>query len=121
MISLLPALPAQWKSGSVKGIKARGNFKVDIEWKEGKMTKSKIYSGSGGNCRIYCLQPVKVVETKATKASGGNSNPFYTGYGKPRYEKDVNAKLVEINQAKGYTIDFTTVKGKTYTVVPVKQ
>jgi alpha-L-fucosidase 2 len=121
MISLLPALPAQWKSGSIKGIKARGNFKVDIEWKGGKMTKSKIYSGSGGNCRIYCLQPIKVIETRSTKPSGDNSNPFYTAYGKPPYKKDVNAKLVDINGAKGYTIDFTTVKGKTYTVVPAGQ
>ena len=118
-ISLLPALPAQWTAGSVKGIKARGNFKVDITWKDGKLVKGLIVSGSGGNCRIRSLQPVKVIEIKATTASGDNANPFNTVYGVPPYQKNEKAKLVDINTTKGYTIDFATVKGKTYTIVPL--
>ena len=39
-ISLLPALPAAWKEGSVKGIKARGNFTVDIQWEKGQLKQS---------------------------------------------------------------------------------
>jgi len=118
-LSLLPALPAEWKSGYIKGIKARGNFTVDIEWKDGKLTRSEIYAGTGGNCRLRTEQPVNVMEVKSIVAAGENSNPLYTIYGKPPYEKNAKAITVELNQSKEYTIDFNTVKGKTYTIVPM--
>ncbi len=41
-IELLPALPDAWKSGKVSGLKARGGKTVSIEWKDGKIVKSKI-------------------------------------------------------------------------------
>jgi alpha-L-fucosidase 2 len=41
-IRLLPALPKAWHSGSVKGLRAKGNRTIDIEWKDGKVTKYKI-------------------------------------------------------------------------------
>ena len=44
-IHLLPALPDQWKaSGSIRGVKARGNFTVDITWKNGRVTSYRIAS-----------------------------------------------------------------------------
>jgi alpha-L-fucosidase 2 len=103
----------------VKGIKARGDFKVDIEWKDGKLVKSTIYAGAGGNCRVRGLQPVKVIEVRSTPASGENPNPFYSAYDKPPYEKNAKAQMIELKNEAGYIIDFTTVKGRTYTIVPL--
>ena len=44
-IDLLPALPYAWKaSGDIKGLKARGNFTVDMSWKAGRITYYRIAS-----------------------------------------------------------------------------
>ena len=118
-ISLLPALPSAWKTGSIKGIKTRGNFTLSITWKDGKLIQAKIYSRNGGNCRASSLKPIKVIETKSKQAEGINSNELNMVYGKPPYQKNEKAKLVELNIPKRYTIDFITEKGKTYTIVPL--
>ena len=44
ILELLPALPAAWSNGSVKGIKARGNITLDMTWKEGKLTEVTLLS-----------------------------------------------------------------------------
>jgi len=58
-IHLLPALPDAWKNGSVKGLKARGGFEVDIQWGDGEITAAKIKSSIGGNCRLRSYIPLK--------------------------------------------------------------
>jgi len=118
-ITLLPALPSAWSEGSVRGIKARGNFTIDIQWKNGQLAQSKIYSALGGNCRLRTYQPIKVMEVKSVAASGENPNPLFTVYGQPPYEKNLKAELQQLNLKKEYVIDFQTEKGKTYTIVPL--
>lgn len=63
-ISLLPALPDAWSSGSVKGLRARGGYIVDIAWKNGKVTAYRIASKSGGNAIIRVNGEVKTVKVE---------------------------------------------------------
>jgi len=51
-IELLPALPQAWPSGSVKGLRARGGFELDIQWKDGKLVNVTVRCLAGGSCRL---------------------------------------------------------------------
>jgi alpha-L-fucosidase 2 len=118
-ISLLPALPAAWKEGSIKGIKARGNFTIDMEWRNGILIKGKIFSALGGFCRLHTLQKVKIAEIRSVTASSDNMNFLNTAYGTTPFKKNPNANLVDVEEKQGYTIDFITERGKSYTILPL--
>ena len=51
-IELLPALPANWKDGSVKGLRARGGYTVDITWRDGQVIDYRIRNPHGGTVTV---------------------------------------------------------------------
>jgi alpha-L-fucosidase 2 len=75
ILQLLPALPDQWSTGSVQGLKARGGYTVDIEWANKVISEVKIQSTLGNIVRIASKTPLK--GKNLTMMSGKNSNPFY--------------------------------------------
>ena len=74
MIHLLPALPKDWPSGRVKGLKARGGFVVDIVWNNGELVEASISSELGKALRFgykekYITLNIEKGETKSLLAS----------------------------------------------------
>jgi len=61
MINLLPALPPSWPAGKVTGLRARGNFVVDIEWKDGKVTHYRISSVTPRDVKVCVNGETKTV------------------------------------------------------------
>ena len=92
-IHLLAALPDAWKEGQVKGLKARGNFEVSINWKNHLLTDATIKSLSDGVCKIRTAMPVKIENATATSLADAN----------------------------GYVISVNTEKGKSYHIVALKK
>lgn len=68
LIHLLPALPAVWTDGEVKGLRARGGYTVDMKWKNGKLLEAKITSDNGGTSRVKYKGIEKSVSFKSGKS-----------------------------------------------------
>lgn len=67
-IHLLPALPDAWSDGSVSGLCARGNFSLDVCWKDGKLRQVDIISYAGTPCILRYRDAVLIFKTQKGKS-----------------------------------------------------
>ena len=91
-VSLLPSLPDAWKNVSFKGLKARGNFTVDCDYKDGNVTLVKIKSESGAPFKLR-----------------------YDGVNSATVVKTINGDAVNFKIDDIY-VEFETEKGQTYVI-----
>jgi len=106
-INLLPALPSKWHTGSISGLKARGNVEVDMVWEKSHLISAVLKAGATG--------PITVKGTNmstATVLAGGKSIPFQT----------VNSDtiIIQAEQGTAYTlsnIQETAVDHNPYEVI----
>ncbi|WP_369691781.1 glycoside hydrolase family 95-like protein, partial [uncultured Duncaniella sp.] len=113
-LHLLPAIPDSWSEGRVDGLKARGNFEVDMSWNGGQLSEASIKSNIGGKLRIRSYVPL--MGDGLREAEGECGNPLL---------RNVKVKATEVSPEtmvrypvvlRTYEYDMETLPGKVYKV-----
>ncbi|KFY97066.1 hypothetical protein V498_02292 [Pseudogymnoascus sp. VKM F-4517 (FW-2822)] len=60
-IRVLPACPAEWGKGSVRGVKARGGWEVDFEWEDGRVKGPVVVRSAGSGGGLVFMNSATVV------------------------------------------------------------
>lgn len=96
-IHLLPALPTQWASGSVTGLRARGDVTLDMQWSANQLQSAKLYTGKAGT--IHLRSPLFQQKFQVARISGA----------------------VVPTQGKGERRRFTAEPGETYLITKIAE
>lgn len=115
-IFVLPALPGNWSSGSVKGLRARGGFILDFDWENGALKNIAVLSTLGGNCRLRTHTALQAKSVSLQSAHDANPNGFYPKPSLPPLISNESESDVELSLKETYLTDFNTEKGKRYTL-----
>ncbi len=117
-VSLIPALPDVWPTGSVKGLRARGGFEiVELYWKDAKVTKVVIKSTLGGNLRLRVPNEVRLDNGVAlSQAVGTNQNSLFQTEETPSPVISSRATVTPPQLKETLLYDINTQPGKTYTL-----
>jgi alpha-L-fucosidase 2 len=110
--------PFIWPTGHVTGLRARGGFEVvDMQWKDGKLTKLTVKSNLGGNLRLRAPNALKTSGKGLTAASGQNPNLFYATDDTPAPVVSPQADKPALTLKETLLYDMPTQAGKVYTLV----
>ena len=118
-VHLLPALPDDWKTGEVKGLRARGGFVVDEVWSEAKLRSAVVRSTIGGILRLRSYVPLKIAKgpkgVQLSEAKGDCPNQLLApaSIKQPLQSKELKSlQLLPIR--KVYEYDLETTAGQSY-------
>lgn len=92
-LHVLPALPAAWNSGEVKGLHARGDINVDVRWEDQKTQEIHLRSASEQTVTIR-----SDIFTRSFSVSIGDQEIPTTGAGLVRSFMVPPARVVQISQ-----------------------
>jgi alpha-L-fucosidase 2 len=110
----IPALPDEWKDGSVGGLRARGGFEiVKMTWKNGILESLQVKSHLGGNCRIRSYIPLQSdKQIREVANDSKNPNPFFETPDTPEPLVHTTTTTPDPALKKVWVYDVGTAKGQ---------